>query len=100
MRYASKLYMGKEIAGFEGVGRFWGIIGKKNLPVSESFSEAVCEGEIIEIRRIARHYLRSHGVRMRRPTRKFTETPARCADAYDPCLSNYYAKQKFYGNPF
>ncbi len=64
MRYASKLYMGKDFEmppGWEHVGRFWGIIGRADLPLSacETFVEPL--PVMIRFRRIVRRFLRAKG---------------------------------------
>lgn len=78
MRYASKLYMGKDFEmppGWEHVGRFWGIIGRADLPLSacETFVEPL--PVMIRFRRIVRRFLRAKGFtrRGRGAVRLFTE---------------------------
>jgi hypothetical protein len=88
MRYASKLYMGKDFTlppGWEHVGRFWGVIGRANLPLSkcETFFEK--KETIVRFRRIVRRFMRSKGFQ-RRGTgsmRLFTEQHLQWARALD-----------------
>ena len=65
-RYASKSYMGKEFVmppGWEHVGKFWGVIGRKNLPLSQC--ETIIEERqvLIRVHRIRRRFMRSKGLR-------------------------------------
>ena len=71
MAYASKKYMGKEVGGFEGVGKFWGVLNRKALPVSKTLSFEVAEVVLVKVRRIFRRLLKSKGIRMRN-NRSFT----------------------------
>lgn len=59
MHYASKLYMGKEIAGFEGVGRFWGVFNRKKLPLSRAVKAEIAAGELVHFQRMTRRYIQS-----------------------------------------
>lgn len=58
MAYASKKYMGKDVEGFEGVGRFWGVLNRKALPVSKTLCLEVAEVVLVKIRRIFRRLLK------------------------------------------
>ena len=78
MRYAGKLNMGKDFElppGWEHVGRFWGSIGRADLPLSacETFVEP--SPVMIRFRRIVRRFLRAKGLtrRGRGAVRLFTE---------------------------
>lgn len=71
MLYASKLYMGKEVKGFERVGRFWGVINRRALPLSLTKEFEVPEVALVKIRRIFRRLMRSRGIRARN-NRSFT----------------------------
>lgn len=65
-RYASKSYMGKELvlpAGWDRVGKFWGVIGRKHLPLSACKLIMAKKNSMIRVRRIVRRYLRSKGMR-------------------------------------
>lgn len=69
-RYASKSYMGKEFVmppGWEYVGKFWGTIGRKNLPLSEFETIILTKAAMIKIRRIQRRYMQS--IRIKRRTK-------------------------------
>ena len=59
MSYASKLYMGKEIAAFEGVGKFWGVFNRIKLPVSRTVKAEISAGELVFFQRIARRYIQA-----------------------------------------
>ena len=78
MRYASKLYMGKDFEmppGWEHVGRFWGIIGRADLPLSKCESFVEPAAVMVRFRRIVRRYLQAKGMkrRSRGAVRLFTE---------------------------
>jgi hypothetical protein len=65
MRYCSKLYMGKECAlpdGWEKVGRFWGVVGRRNLPRSEVMEVEISREAFAKIRRTARRWFASKGI--------------------------------------
>jgi hypothetical protein len=88
MRYANKLYMGKDFAlpsGWEHVGRFWGVIGRADLPLSkcETFFETA--QTIHRFRRLVRKFMRSRGFRRRGcgSMRLFTEHHLQWARALD-----------------
>jgi hypothetical protein len=61
--YASK-YLGKSVEGFRGVGRFWGIIGRKDLPRSACHVNRVPLSVAIWVKRFIRRSLASRGVRI------------------------------------
>ena len=53
--YASK-YMSKEVAGWEGVGRWWGVFFRERLPLGEVVNVEVSEQKAIEFIRYMRRY--------------------------------------------
>jgi len=64
MRYCSKNYMGKECAvpdGWENVGRFWGIVGRKNLPRSKVMEVQISRDAFHKVRRTARRWFAAKG---------------------------------------
>lgn len=65
MLYASKQYMGKEIEGFTGVGRFWGIFNRRSLPISATMAFEVRESALVHVRRVFRRLMQSRGKRVR-----------------------------------
>jgi hypothetical protein len=68
MRYCSKNYMGKECElppGWENVGRFWGVVGRKNLPRSKVMEVEISREAFARVRRIARRWFASKGMRRR-----------------------------------
>ena len=80
-RYASKSYMGKECVmppGWEHVGKFWGVIRRKSLPLSGCDTYEWPREAMIKIRRTVRRYLRSKGLRRgsRNAVRLYTEEHA------------------------
>lgn len=62
--YASK-YMSKEVAGWEGVGRWWGVFFRERLPLGQVVNVQVSEQKAIEFIRYMRRYahLRSRDYR-------------------------------------
>ena len=65
MRYCSKNYMGKEFAlpeGWENVGRFWGVVGRKNLPGSKVMEVEISREAFAKVRRTARRWFASKGM--------------------------------------
>ena len=65
MRYCSKNYMGKECAvpeGWENVGRFWGVVGRKNLPRSKVMEMEISLEAFYKVRRTARRWFASKGM--------------------------------------
>jgi hypothetical protein len=65
MRYCSKNYMGKEFAlpeGWEKVGRFWGVVGRKNLPRSKVMEVEISREAFVKVRRTARRWFASKGM--------------------------------------
>ena len=65
MRYCSKRYMGKECAlpdGWEKVGRFWGVVGRKNLPRSQVMEVEISREAFAKVRRTARRWFASKGM--------------------------------------
>ena len=67
MAYAGKKYLGKSVVlpnGWERVGRYWGVFGRKFVPVSQSFSASLSERGWYRLRRLMRASLRSKGVRL------------------------------------
>lgn len=72
MSYCGKHYMGKECGGFGyPVGRFWGIMGRKFLPLSERAYQDTSTYLGIALRRVARGYFKSLGLRKRKMSRGF-----------------------------
>ena len=69
MRYASKNYMGKECHGF-GIkaGRFWGIIGRKHLPISSLHAIEISEHGLMRLHRLLRHWWKNRGYKNRPPS--------------------------------
>jgi hypothetical protein len=68
MRYCSKNYMGKEFAlpdGWEKVGRFWGVVGRKNFPRSQVIGVEISRAAFAKVRRTARRWFASKGMRRR-----------------------------------
>jgi hypothetical protein len=65
MCYAGKNYMGKDCQAFAGmVGRFWGILGRKNFDVSPSEEIELKVDATKLLRRVARKYLLKKGIRV------------------------------------
>jgi hypothetical protein len=65
MCYCSKRYMGKECAlpeGWEKVGRFWGVVGRKNLPRSQVLAVAISREAFAKVRRTARRWFAAKGL--------------------------------------
>lgn len=65
MRYCGKKYMGKEFAlpeSWERVGRFWGVVGRKNLPRSEVLEVEISREGFLKVRRFARRWFASKGM--------------------------------------
>jgi hypothetical protein len=61
--YVAK-YMSKAVqGGWENVGRYWGIVGRAQMPWSPVGEEFIDYRTAILIRRTARRYLRSKGIR-------------------------------------
>jgi hypothetical protein len=61
-KYAAKGYMGKEIEAGDlpmQPGRFWGVIGRKDLPLGESSVERITAALAFQVLRMIRHYRRS-----------------------------------------
>lgn len=68
MCYCSKNYMGKECelpAGWEKVGRFWGVIGRKNLPRSKVEQIDMSREAFVKVRRVARRWFAAKGMQRR-----------------------------------
>ncbi|MDR3402185.1 MAG: hypothetical protein P4L99_06765 [Chthoniobacter sp.] len=66
MCYCSKKYMGKECAlpeGWEKVGRFWGVVGRKNLPRSRVMEVEISRDAFARVRRTARRWFASKGLK-------------------------------------
>ncbi len=118
MHYASKLYMGKEIEGFVGVGRFWGVFNRSKLPVSIAVNEAVAVPVLKLFQRVARKYIQAQTkasfLRNRRagqsvkwkpyrcgqPVRVFVNNPERWLDVLSWAESEYYRRERLAGRPF
>jgi hypothetical protein len=68
MRYCSKNYMGKECAlpeGWDNVGRFWGVVGRKNLPRSKVIEVVISREALVKVRRTTRRWHMSKGRTLR-----------------------------------
>lgn len=118
MHYASKLYMGKEIAGFSGVGRFWGVFNRRHLPLSAQGLLEAAEDVLQRFQRIARRYIQSQTkarfrrlralgkspkwrpYRCHRPSRIFTNNPAMWCRLLDWAEGKYYDDLAKIGQPF
>jgi hypothetical protein len=59
MHYASKMYMGKTIEGFSGVGRFWGVFNRAKLPLSNAVRVEIAQPVLVHFQRIARRFIQS-----------------------------------------
>ncbi len=69
-KYAAKGYMGKDIEAGElpvNPGRFWGVIGRTDLPLGELFIKRIPAMQAFQLLRLMRRYRRAH---------------ARCAQQY------------------
>jgi len=67
MAYAGKKYLGKAVElppGWAHVGRYWGVFGRKSVPVSQSVSCVLTDRAWYRLRRLMRASLRSRGVRL------------------------------------
>jgi hypothetical protein len=96
--YASK-YIGKIITGeFEYVGRFWGIIGKANIPKSACETAYVPARVAVWMRRLMRRSLAAKGIKVRagRTFRLFTTAFDQWLRAGELCcdLAVLYPKRK------
>ena len=62
MRYASK-YLGKtfEVEGWQSSGRFWGIVGRTNIPFGELRIEEVTRSKAVEVMRYQRRFAHLKG---------------------------------------
>lgn len=68
MRYCGKNYMGKECElpeGWEKVGRFWGIVGRKNLPRSAVIRLDLSRDALVRVRRTVRRWFAAKGIKRR-----------------------------------
>ena len=59
MHYASKMYMGKIVQGFSGVGRFWGVFNRRKLPLSKAVRVEIAGPVLVHFQRIARRFIQS-----------------------------------------
>jgi len=118
MHYASKLYMGKEIAGFHGVGRFWGVFNRMKLPLSRAVKAEISGGELVHFQRMTRRYIqvkqkesflkkRRQGKRVRwrpyrcnRPARIFCNEPAQWVRLLEWAAEKFNEQQRAKGHPF
>jgi hypothetical protein len=87
-RYASKSYMGKEFIMpevWEYVGKFWGVIGRKNLLLSQCETMVEDRRVMILVRPTLRRFLRSKGLRRGAKTsvRLYTEEHLQWARVVD-----------------
>jgi len=65
LAYCSKQYMGKGLClpdGWEHVGRFWGICGRKNLPRARKVEVRILKNQAVRFRRLLRRGLRVRAV--------------------------------------
>jgi hypothetical protein len=78
--YAGK-YLAKTDTPFQGVGRFWGIHRRSNLPITPPDKETVTMSEAVQMVRWARRALKAKGVRRtwRGSVTLFTEAPGQWA---------------------
>jgi hypothetical protein len=66
--YMSKNYMGKLVTlpeGWDNVGRWWGIMGRKHLPCARRVRFTITKAQAFRLRRLVRRYLKSRGIRTR-----------------------------------
>lgn len=61
--YAAKAYMGKEFDGFQGVGRFWGVMNKRALPMAKKESASVEVWVATVLARTGRRWMAKRGYR-------------------------------------
>ena len=73
-------YIGKvdhtEYAGWEHPGRFWGIIGRENLPESIAISITMDKAEYFVIRRLVRCWLRNQSDKCRAYAKRLARIPS------------------------
>jgi hypothetical protein len=118
MHYASKLYMGKEIVGFEGVGRFWGVFNRHKLPLSRAVKAEIADVELVHFQRMARRYIqamqkqaflkkKAQGKRARwrpyrcnRPARIFCNDPKQWVRLIEWSVEKTALLQQARGHPF
>lgn len=62
--YAAKAYMGKEFDGFKGVGRFWGVMNKRCLPMGRKESVSVDVYIALIVARTGRRWMAKRGYRV------------------------------------
>jgi hypothetical protein len=70
MHYAAKYILKPVDMTFEGVGRFWGMIGRKHVPWSACSQQGIDVRVAVWIKRIARRFLASKGIKLRSRGRK------------------------------
>ena len=89
MSYCGKKYLGKEVRmpkGWENVGRFWGVMGRKHLPRSRVLEFTVSKGAAARFARLIRRKLASQGIRWSgRNVSFFTQSHYQWARAMDWC---------------
>ena len=87
MSYCGKKYLGKEVRlprGWGNVGRFWGVVGRKNLPKSRELEFNVSKTTAARFRRLIRRKLASQGKRWTgRNVSYFTQSHLQWARAMD-----------------
>jgi hypothetical protein len=67
MAYAGKRYLGKTVVlpeGWEHVGRYWGVVGRKHVPVSASVSATLTAYGWSRVKRLMRRTLHARGKRL------------------------------------
>jgi len=88
MAYAAKSYMGKVVeglAGWEHVGRYWGVVNRKALPAASAVVLPISKAGAVRVRRVVRRWSRSKGRRVdyRGAVRIFTQDQQRWLDVIE-----------------
>jgi hypothetical protein len=84
MRYASKNYMGKECGAFGiNVGRFWGVIGRKFLPMSKIEELQISHAPVVRLKRLVRRWWKKRGYK--RPPPSFGKLTLFTENQFDWC---------------
>ena len=66
--YCSKNYMGKTVTlpdGWDYVGRWWGVLGRENVPQAPRAKFRIGKAQAFRFRRLVRRYFRSKGLHTR-----------------------------------
>ncbi|MGC3988551.1 MAG: hypothetical protein QM796_02465 [Chthoniobacteraceae bacterium] len=100
MRYASKIYMGKEVKDFVGVGRFWGVVARQKLPTSNIIKGDIPRPIAIWIRRFMRRSLRARGVHISHLNDYFCNDPKIWARAIELAWSLHDERLQKMALPF